>query len=132
MSIVPEDPRGQEREDLYLIGTQQYKHIPDLADRWLAELLEDGSLPDISKTQITHKGKPLCRPNLEDPVNTPSDPSTYPARLDNGQVIWVKLDERHSSNGCRSVSVVDKPKTIRTVLATLTVLEAKPTDAAEL
>ncbi len=54
-------------------------HIPDLASAWLGLLAEDGGLPDLSAFSITHKGKLLCRPILEDPVNTPSNPSTYPA-----------------------------------------------------
>jgi len=130
MSIVPDDPEEHERERLHFEGARHYKHVPDLAYRWLEELLEEGGLPDISAVRISHKEKPLRQSIQEDPVNTPSDPSTYPARLDNGQVIWVKLDEGRSSAGHRSVSLVDKPNTVRAILAALTVLECRQTDTA--
>jgi hypothetical protein len=130
MSIVPDDPEEQERERLHLEGARHYKHVPDLAFRWLEELLEEGGLPDISAVRISRKEKPLSQSIQEDPVNTPSDPSTYPARLDNGQVIWVRLDEGRSSAGHRSVSLVDKPNTVRAILAALTVLECRQTDTS--
>lgn len=132
MSIVPDHPEEQEREHLYLDGARHYKHVPDLAYRWLEELIEQGGLPDISSVEIRSKGRPLLRPIREDPVNTPSDPSIYPARLDSGQVIWVRLDEKRSSNGYRSVSVVEKPNAIRAILALLTILEGTQTDVGKL
>lgn len=107
-------------------------HIPDLADAWLGLLAEDGGLPDVSATVIIHKGKPLCRPILEDPVNTPSDPSTYPARLDNGQMIWVRLDKRRSTDMRVSAYVADKPDSVGAVLAALTMMEGKVVDIEEL
>jgi len=107
-------------------------HIPDLASAWLGLLAEDGGLPDLSAVSITHKGKPLSRPILEDPINTPSNPSTYPARLDNGEVIWVRFKERRSSGAPVSVSVVDKPDTVRAVLAALTVMEGGAVDIEQL
>ena len=132
MSIVPDHPEEQEREHLYCDGARHYKHVPDLAYRWLEELIEQDGLPDVSSGEIRIKGRLLRRPIREDPANTPSDLSTYPARLDNGQVIWVRFDEKRSSTGHRCVSVVDKPNRIRAILAALTVLESRQTDIATL
>lgn len=113
-----------------LTKAQESMHIPDLASAWLAILAEDGALPDISEIVITHKGKPLCRRILEDPVNTPSDLSVHPARLENGQVIWVRIDERHY--GPVDAYVEDKPRGVTAVLAALTVMEGSTTDIKQL
>lgn len=128
------DDRWKHRDPLHdeLLDARLTMHIPDLASAWLGLLAEDGGLPNVSATTITCKGKPLCRPILEDPINTPSDPSTYPARLDNGQVIWVRLDKRRSSGVPAYVSIVDKPDTVRAVLAALTVMEGDPVDIGQL
>jgi hypothetical protein len=107
-------------------------HVPDLADAWLALLAEDGSLPDVSAISITQKRKPLTRPIVEDSVNTPSDPSVYPARLDNGQVISVRLDKRRSTDAPVSAHVVDKPDSVVAILAALTILEGDPIDIEQL
>jgi hypothetical protein len=105
-------------------------HVPALASAWLQVLAEDGGLPDISATTITHKGRPLNRPVLEDPANTPSDPDTYPARLEGGQVVWVKLDGQKTGN--QSVVVVEKPTKDKAILAALTLMEGRPVDTKEL
>ena len=107
-------------------------HIPNLASAYLSLLAENGGLPDVSETTITIGGRPLTRPITEDPINTPSDPLTYPARLDNGQVIWVKLDERRSTGVPVSASVVDKPATVRATLAALTLMEGNTVDIEQL
>src|SRR5215212_1402470 len=111
-----------------LLAARRSMHVPDLADAWLAILAEDGSLSDESAISITSNGKPLTRPILEDPVNTPSDPSVYPARLDNGQVIWVRLDKRRSTDAPVSAHVVDKPDSVVAVLAALTIMEGDAVD----
>ncbi len=113
-----------------LEAAQESMHIPELAAAWLRVLGEDGGLPDVSTIAITHKGKPLNRPVLEDPANMPSDPNTYPARLGNGQVVWVKQDERHYGRG--AVRVVEKPRRNRAILAALTIMEARTADIDEL
>src|SRR5215212_3270280 len=115
-----------------LLSARETMHVPDLADAWLRILAEDGGLPDVSALSLTLKGKPLTRPILEDPVNTPSDPSVYPARLDNGQVIWVRLDKRRSTDAPVSAHVVDKPDSITAVLAALTIMECDPVDIEQL
>jgi hypothetical protein len=132
MGSASEHPEQQEREHLYIEGAKRFRHIPNLAYGWLEELIEQGGLPQISDGELHIQGKATVRRVLEDPVNTPSDPSTYPARLDNGQVVWVNLDERRSYSGHRSVQVVGKPRTVRAILAALTVLEAQHTNIEQL
>lgn len=105
--------------------------IPDLAAAWLALIAEDGGLPGISKHGLTHKGRPLSRPILEDPVNTPLNANTYPARLDNGQVIWVKL-MNGPYDAPESASVVEKPHTVKATLVALTVMEGDTVDIEQL
>jgi len=115
-----------------LLAARETMDVSDLADAWLRILAEDGSLPDVSETVITHKGKPLTRPITKDPVNTPSDPSVHPARLDNGQVIWVKLEKRRLSDALVSASVADKPNSVGAVLAALTMMESDAVDIEQL
>jgi hypothetical protein len=115
-----------------LLAARETMHVPDLADAWLEILAEDGSLPDISAMVFIHKGKALNRPIIEDPVNTPSDPSVYPARLDNGQGIWIWLNKRRFSDALVSASVVDKPDSVGAVLAALTMMEGDEVDIEQL
>src|SRR5215211_1488900 len=120
-------PGEQEREFRVRSGSK-YPHVPDLAYKWLEALYEQGGLPDLSPQEIRIKGRVAVRPVLGDPTNTPADASTHAARLDNGQVVWVKLDERHLSGGHEATYVVEKPASIRAILAALTVLESKETN----
>lgn len=115
-----------------LRAARETMHVPDLADAWLEILSDDGSLPDASATVLTYKGKPLSRLTTEDPANTPSDPSVYPARLDNGQVIWIKLHKRGLSDALFSASVADKPDSVGAVLAALTMMEGDEVDIEQL
>jgi hypothetical protein len=115
-----------------LLAARETMHVPDLAAAWLGILAEDGGLPEVSATVISQKGKALSQPIMEDPVNTPSDPSVYPARLDNGQVIWIRLNKRRFSDALVSASVVDKPDSVGAVLAALTVMEGGEVDIEQL
>ena len=90
----------------------KYSNIPSLAYRSLEGLLKEGGLPDASDT--------------DEPINRPPDASTYAARLDNGQVVWIQFDRwRSRSTGHKSVYVVNKPSRIKAILAAMTVLESR-------
>jgi hypothetical protein len=103
---------------------EKYPPIPELAERWLEELKERGGLPKRSSPEDQVNDESVSRLPLEDYVGFPSDPSTYyPARLDTGQVVWVRLDERRASNGYTSVQVAGKSAYIRAILAAVTILE---------
>jgi hypothetical protein len=132
MEILDDYPEYEDPLHDALRAARETMHVPDLADAWLEILSDDGSLPDASATVLTHKGKPLRRPITEDPVNTPSDPSVYPARLDNGQVIWIKLHKRGLSDTLFSASVADKPDSVGAVLAALTMMEGDEVDIEQL
>jgi hypothetical protein len=132
MEILDDYPEYEDPLHNALCAARETMHVPDLADAWLGILSDEGSLPDASATVITHKGKPLRRPITEDPVNTPSDPSVYPARLDNGQVIWIKLHNRGLSGTLFSASVADKPDSLGAVLAALTMMEGDEVDIGQL
>ena len=131
MRILDDYPEYEDPLHDALRAARETMHVPDLADAWLEILSDDGSLPDASATVLTHKGKPLRRPITEDPVNTPSDPSVYPARLDNGQVIWIRLHKRRFSDALVSATVVDRPDSVA-VLAALTIMEGDEVDIEQL
>ena len=114
-----------------LLAARETMNVPDLAGAWLEILAEYGSLPFVSSTEIAHKGKPLSRPIAEDLLNAPSDPSVYPARLNNGQVIWIRLHKRRFSDALVSATVVDRPDSVA-VLAALTIMESDEVDIEQL
>ena len=116
------DLSEQEREDLYLSGVEQYPHLPDLAHRWLTELLKEGGLPKLSSTTVRSKGKP----KTESTGTESSDPTIFSACLDNGQTIRVRLDESLSANGYATVEVEDRPSSETAILAALASLECEP------
>ena len=132
MEIPDEYPDYEDPLYDALRAARETMHVPDLADAWLGILFDDGSLPDASATGITHKGKPLNRPITDDPVNAPSDLSVYPARLDNGQVIWIKLHKRDHSDMFFFASVADKPASVGAVVAALTMMEGDEVDIEQL
>jgi len=132
MRILDDYPEYEDPLHDALRAARETMHVPDLADAWLEILSDDGSLPDASATVLTHKGKPLSRPITVDPVNTPLDPSAHPARLDNGQVIWVKLEKRRLSDALFSAAVADKPNSVGAVLAALTMMESDAVDIEQL
>jgi hypothetical protein len=114
-----------------LLAARETMNVPDLAGAWLEILAQYGSLPSVSSTEIAHKGKPLSRPIVEDLVNTSSDPSVYPARLNNGQVLWIRLHKRHFSDALVSATVVNRPDSVA-VLAALTIMEGDEVDIEQL
>lgn len=122
-----EDPLYDELADARLS-----MNIPALASTYLGFLAGDGGLPDVGDVPITLGGRALTRPIKEDPINTPSDLRTFPARLDNGQVIWVRVGERYSSGAPISVSVVDKPTTVGASVAALTLMEGGTVETQQL
>jgi len=129
---IEDDPRERERSDLYAAGIEAYPHVPDLADRWLAELLEDGSLPDVGMG-LRSGGRQLLRPVPENPANLSSDPRVSHAVLKNGQTLWVRRASRRTLRGYRPVGVVDRPnRTTKATLAALTVLEGRKTNPERL
>lgn len=129
MEISDDYPEYEDPLHDALRSARETMHVPDLADAWLELLSDDGSLPDASATVLTHK---VSRPITEDPLNTPLDPSIYPARLDNGQAIWIKLHERGLPDALFSASVADKPDSVGAVLAALTMMEGDEVDIEQL
>jgi hypothetical protein len=125
---IYDDPKEQEREDLFVSGVEAYPVLPDLAHRWLEVLLEDGALPTTGPGVRMGK-KLLLRRVSENPANRSSDPFTSHALLDNGQTLWVRRAKRRGPKGYRSIDIVDKPtRTTKAVLAALTVLESQQVD----
>ena len=88
MSIV-DDPREQERHDLYVSGVEAFPNRPDLASRWLEALSEEGDLPFGGNPEIRSRGKLLVRGITQNPANASSDSLTSHAVLENGQTVWV-------------------------------------------
>jgi hypothetical protein len=128
MSIL-DDPREQERHDLYVSGVEAFPNIPDLASRWLEVLSEEGGLPFGGTPEIRTGGKLMVRGVTENPANTSSDPLTSHVVLENGQTVWVRRAKRPNRRGYRSVGVVARPdRTAKAVLAMLTLLEGRRLD----
>ena len=126
MSIL-DDPREQERHDLYVSGVEAFPNRPDLASRWLEALSEVGGLPFGGNPEIRSRGKLLVRGVTQNTANTSSDPLTSHAVLENGQIVWVRRDKRPNRRGYRGV-VARPERTAKAVLAMLTLLEGRRLD----
>ena len=80
------------------LGVMLWPDLDDLVDEWLKVLREEG-LPDRLQLRASRpsrhssSGISFKTVTVEDPMNDPSDRNTYAARLDNGEVIWVRIDE---------------------------------------
>ena len=82
MEILDDYPEYEDPLHNALRAARETIHVPELADAWLEILSDDGSLPDVSATVLTHKGKPLSRPITEDPV-------TPPMILPSTRLVWT-------------------------------------------
>jgi hypothetical protein len=118
------------------LGVMLWPDLDDLVDEWLKVLREEG-LPDRLQLRASRpsrhssSGISFKMVTVEDPMNDPSDRNTYAARLDNGEVIWVRIDESLPQG--YEVRVLEKRRrTDKAILVALTVLESDPIDVERL
>ena len=98
--------------------------VPELADRWL-EIFQQRGLP--SKRQLREKPPRLITP--EDPLGTSTKREIYPAQLDNGQTVWLRLRTRRVERGYESVAVlIDTVRPDEAIIAALTTLQGSRTE----
>jgi hypothetical protein len=117
-------------------GVMLWPDIGDLVDEWLKVLREEG-LPDqiqlraSGPSRHSSSGISFKSVTVEDPMNDPPYQNTYAARLNNGEVVWVRIGEG-SPQGYEVRVLEKRRRTDKAILAALTVLESYPIEVERL
>ena len=119
---------GADRETLYGFGVEAWPWLPELAERWLFELLNAGLHELVPLSGAPPKQAGGRRPAIE------QVPTMPPVRVEgHRQAFWLDLNGPRTGGGYKSIVVLDKPLMTQTaIVAALTVLEGQHVDIKRL
>jgi hypothetical protein len=108
---------------LYGEGILRWRHVPELARRWLEELKNLASQEMDRSPGMMSKKSEL---NYDDHYRTKPPGDKRPVRLENGQVLWVELGGHRTQEGYKDIEILDQPPRMEyAILAALTALEVE-------
>jgi hypothetical protein len=118
----------ERREELYRSGSTTFWDLNDLVKLWLEELHDVGLSALDPDSQAPQK-----QAEAQGPERSSLEVDERPVHLDNGKMLWLKLDGPRTERGYRSVTVSDEPlRTDAAIVAALAVLEAATVDKKRL
>jgi hypothetical protein len=111
------------KDALYGEGILRWRHVPELARRWLEELKNVASQEMDRSPGMMSKESELY---YDDHYRTKPPGDKRPVRLENGQVLWVELGGHRTQEGYKNIEILDQPPRMEyAILAALTALEVE-------